>query len=82
MGEIKNQLRTDLTAAMKARDEFAKSLDLWLTREGDFSSTAIVDGGLHVKLAGGNAEVLSLPLVFAGGRMSLGPVPLGPAPQF
>ncbi len=25
MGEIKNQLRTDLTAAMKARDEFAKS---------------------------------------------------------
>lgn len=33
-------------------------------------------------LAGGNAEVLSLPLVFAGGRMSLGPVPLGPAPRF
>lgn len=30
---------------------------------------------------GGNAEVLSLPLVFAGGRMSLGPVPLGPAPR-
>lgn len=25
MGEIKNRLRTDLTAAMKARDEFAKS---------------------------------------------------------
>lgn len=31
---------------------------------------------------GGNAEVLTLPLVFAGGRMSLGPVPLGPAPRF
>lgn len=31
---------------------------------------------------GGDAEVLTLPLVFAGGRMSLGPVPLGPAPRF
>jgi hypothetical protein len=31
---------------------------------------------------GGNAEVLTLPLVFAGGRMSLGPIPLGPAPRF
>ena len=31
---------------------------------------------------GGDAEVLALPLVFAGGRMSLGPVPLGPAPRF
>lgn len=30
---------------------------------------------------GGNAEVLMLPLVFAGGRASLGPVPLGPAPR-
>lgn len=31
---------------------------------------------------GGDAEVLTLPLVFSGGRMSLGPVPLGPAPRF
>lgn len=31
---------------------------------------------------GGNPEVLTLPLVFAGGRMSLGPIPLGPAPRF
>lgn len=30
----------------------------------------------------GNADVLALPLVFAGGRMSLGPLPLGPAPRF
>lgn len=31
---------------------------------------------------GGDPQVLRLPLVFAGGRMSLGPVPLGPAPRF
>lgn len=31
---------------------------------------------------GDDAEVLTLPLVFAGGQMSLGPVPLGPAPRF
>lgn len=31
---------------------------------------------------GGDPEVLTLPLVFAGGRMSLGPIPLGPAPRF
>lgn len=30
----------------------------------------------------GDPDVLSLPLVFAGGRMSLGPIPLGPAPRF
>ncbi len=36
----------------------------------------------QLALAGGDAETLSLPLVFAGGRMSLGPVPLGPAPRF
>lgn len=30
----------------------------------------------------GTPETLSLPLVFAGGRMSLGPIPLGPAPRF
>ena len=33
-------------------------------------------------LLGGNAERLSMPLVFRAGRMSLGPVPLGPAPRF
>lgn len=31
--------------------------------------------------AGGDPEVLNLPLVFAGGRMSLGPLPLGVAPR-
>lgn len=36
----------------------------------------------QLALAGGDAEKLDLPLVFAGGRMSLGPVPLGPAPRF
>lgn len=30
---------------------------------------------------GGNAEILKLPLVLAAGRMSLGPLPLGPAPR-
>lgn len=29
----------------------------------------------------GDAEVLKMPLVFAGGRMSLGPLPLGDAPR-
>jgi len=29
----------------------------------------------------GNPEVLELPLTFVGGRMSLGPLPLGPAPR-
>jgi len=32
--------------------------------------------------ASGDADVLEMPLVFAGGRMSLGPLPLGPAPRF
>lgn len=31
--------------------------------------------------AGGNPDVLEMPLVFADGRMSLGPIPLGPAPR-
>jgi hypothetical protein len=31
--------------------------------------------------AGGNPDRLELPLIFAGGRMSLGPIPLGPAPR-
>ena len=30
---------------------------------------------------GGNPDVLTLPMVFAGGRMSLGPLPLGSAPR-
>lgn len=29
----------------------------------------------------GNPEVLELPLIFANGRMNLGPLPLGPAPR-
>jgi hypothetical protein len=29
----------------------------------------------------GDPEDLDLPLVFANGRMSLGPLPLGPAPR-
>lgn len=32
-------------------------------------------------LLNGNAEVLALPLVFQSGWMSLGPIPLGPAPR-
>jgi hypothetical protein len=32
--------------------------------------------------SGGDGSDLSLPLVFTGGWMSLGPVPLGPAPHF
>lgn len=36
----------------------------------------------QLALASGDAAALKLPLVFAGGRMSLGPVPLGPAPRF
>lgn len=36
----------------------------------------------RLALLGGDAERLSLPLVFRAGRMSLGPVPLGPAPRF
>lgn len=32
--------------------------------------------------ASGDPETLSIPLVLAGGRMSLGPLPLGPAPRF
>lgn len=36
----------------------------------------------QLALAGGDAAVLPLPLVFSGGRMSLGPIPLGPAPRF
>ena len=31
--------------------------------------------------AGGNPDRLDLPLIFARGRMSLGPIPLGPAPR-
>ena len=46
------------------------------------SSPALERALESLALAGGNAEVLSLPLAFAGGRMSLGPVPLGPAPRF
>jgi hypothetical protein len=30
---------------------------------------------------GGDSEVLSLPLIFAEGRMNLGPLPLGPSPR-
>lgn len=30
----------------------------------------------------GDAEVLEVPLIFAGGQMRLGPLPLGPAPRF
>ncbi|MCB2129567.1 MAG: DUF2125 domain-containing protein [Rhodobacteraceae bacterium] len=30
----------------------------------------------------GDPDILRLPLIFAAGRMSLGPVPLGPAPRF
>jgi len=48
------------------RDEFAKSLDLWMTAERDFSSTAITDGGLHVKLAGGNTGDAALALMTMG----------------
>ena len=33
-------------------------------------------------LLGGDDATLNLPLVFQSGRMSLGPVPLGPAPRF
>ena len=33
-------------------------------------------------LQSGNAEVLEMPLIFAGGQMRLGPLPLGPAPRF
>lgn len=36
----------------------------------------------QVALAAGDAEVLQLPLIFANGRVSLGPLPLGPAPRF
>lgn len=36
----------------------------------------------QLALASGDATTLRVPLVFAGGRMSLGPVPLGPAPRF
>ncbi|MCB2117412.1 MAG: DUF2125 domain-containing protein [Rhodobacteraceae bacterium] len=35
-----------------------------------------------LSLLGGSVDVLTLPLVFQSGRMSLGPVPLGPAPRF
>lgn len=31
--------------------------------------------------ASGDPDLLEMPLVFAGGRMSLGPLPLGPAPR-
>jgi hypothetical protein len=31
--------------------------------------------------ASGDPDMLEIPLVFAGGRMSLGPLPLGPAPR-
>ena len=31
--------------------------------------------------ASGNAEVLEMPLILSAGRMSLGPIPLGPAPR-
>jgi len=36
----------------------------------------------QLALASGDPETLSIPLVLAGGRMSLGPLPLGPAPRF
>lgn len=42
-----------------------------------------IENGLErLAIAGGSEEVLALPLVFANGRMSLGPLPLGPAPRF
>jgi len=42
-----------------------------------------MESGLEL-LAGlrGNPETLDLPLTFAGRRISLGPVPIGPAPRF
>lgn len=43
---------------------------------------AVENGLEQIALAGGSAEVLEMPLVFEHGRMSLGPLPLGPAPRF
>lgn len=42
-----------------------------------------VENGLQaIAQGGGDPDVLKLPLVIQGGAMSLGPVPLGPAPRF
>ncbi|MEZ5779303.1 MAG: DUF2125 domain-containing protein [Paracoccaceae bacterium] len=39
-------------------------------------------GLAQLAAASGDAKTLELPLTFAGGVMSLGPIPLGPAPRF
>lgn len=42
-----------------------------------------IETGLSlVSKMSGNAETLDIPLTFGGGRISLGPIPLGPAPVF
>lgn len=38
------------------------------------------DGLVYMAAADGDPETLSLPLTLSGGRMTLGPLPLGPAP--
>jgi hypothetical protein len=40
----------------------------------------LTKGFASLAQSGGNPDVLSLPLRARGGRLSLGPIPLGPAP--
>ena len=62
------------------RDVLAAAIGLGLVRA-EYAAT--VETALaQLALASGDAEVLELPIVFARGRISLGPFPLGPAPQF
>jgi hypothetical protein len=62
------------------RDLLATAIGLGLVRS-EFAVT--VESALgQLAQSSGDPEMLELPLVFAGGRMSLGPLPLGPAPNF
>lgn len=67
----------DLTA-VQWRDMLALAVDLgWV--DPNLSGTIETGMGLLSGLSGDGA--LRLPLVFAGGRMSIGPIPLGAAPR-
>jgi hypothetical protein len=89
------RLRGDGALAINAAGQPEGRIALRITNWRDILATAVglglvqseiaatVENALgQLALASGAPEVLELPLVFAGGRMSLGPLPLGPAPDF
>jgi len=62
------------------RKVMTAATDLGLVRT-EFAKTA-ENALAQLALASGDAETLEMPLKFSAGRASLGPFPLGPAPQF